>query len=219
MHCISNAFCFNQFFRIGRLRSRCTLLKMNDPLKRMANIAKDKLGSVDDTSVAGLGGAVAGGLLLGPLGAVIGALASSSASGSQESRIPTEASEQATILSHELQTMQKTKQMVNDQVKTVAKVRQKFADREKAEYTDAVSCLQNDDEVGARAALTKRETTKSLFEKAQKDYDEASARYDELCELEGKLLSRLKEIEALVIRTRTAHTTNILNGIRELEGQ
>lgn len=77
--------------------------------------------------------------------------------------------------------------------------------------------LEANDDAGAREALADREETKALLVKTTAKQLDSEDRVKSLLKMEEQLTSRLKDLEALVLRARTANVAQSVSAAATVE--
>lgn len=180
-------------------------IKLDNILLTSGRVAKDKVSGIDiDPRI---GGALLGGLALGPFGAILGVSMASSAAEQRDQEkilaskgITKELLREASTLADTLAEAKIALSLTEDTM-TSAKARYKdLGENEESLYEKAKKCLTDQDEDGARAALAMRETVKAQQEQAMSRYRDATVSFERAASNVKMLEGKVFEMESYMNR-------------------
>eukprot|EP00282_Hemiselmis_andersenii_P003697 CAMPEP_0114138838 /NCGR_PEP_ID=MMETSP0043_2-20121206/16540_1 /TAXON_ID=464988 /ORGANISM="Hemiselmis andersenii, Strain CCMP644" /LENGTH=270 /DNA_ID=CAMNT_0001232843 /DNA_START=42 /DNA_END=854 /DNA_ORIENTATION=+ len=200
-------------------------LRMADGMfDRIGRVAKDKLDGakvfIDETAKAdgsvnvrgAAAGALAGGVVAGPFGAVIGGLLGKGA-GSDKAAQKEEAKRLGLTpeLMLMIQELDSEVTMIREDWETVKNARDNLVRRKRSlesdaeeYYTRAKKCLSEENEDGARTALTYRQTALDALPQVERDLDDAEFRCEQFKKAMDVMEGKLKDVLDMQRRAASA---------------
>ncbi len=196
-------------------------MSLSEDFNKLKTISKSKYEKIDEKSRNVGTGVIAGSIILGPLGAVIGgglgAFLSDNNSGSNgnnsNNKLKPEMISKIKIMIEQLQEAEESLDINEAQLLQVRRLNNKISNLIDQQHNKASECLSHGDEQGARDWLKKWSDSKELQVKSTDDVILAEKRVTQMQEYIIQLTNQLKDFEELVVRSNIASNSINFNDI------
>ena len=198
-------------------------MSLSDDLNKLKTIAQNKYENTDEKSRNIGTGVIAGSIILGPLGAILGGGLGSiltnnnnnNNNNNSNNKLKPDMISQIKIMFEQLQEAEDSLNINEAQLLQVKRLNNKINDLISEQHNKANQCLAEGDEQGARNWLKKWSASKELEEKSLIDVNQANQRVIKTQQCVIQLTNQLKEFEELIVRSDIANNSITITDFNE----